>query len=332
MASVVTRKYVFAAAMLLVVVAYYFYFSTPLALNDYSAHPPMWPWLVDVLLSAPLLYYVLFRPTLRQLLTAWLAIASAGLLCGRLLQPELGAQLGTYSLLLIALEIALELGLMVLLVRRCTVLLRRGGNVDEVMESVLSNKLVLFEARIWYYGLFLRRGERLVFQGEQHFSYANNGGNASNQFGFLMVILFEMPLAHLIAHFVLSSPALAWGLDVLSLWGLLYLLAEYRATQWRPISLDREMIIIRSGVLAGDRVVPFSMVESVSACDDRVRRQPGVIRCRQMGQLNVRLQLRPGSQLPNLFGRAKTVSSIYLSLDKPDQFIDRLRLMMGHKM
>lgn len=331
MRSAVTRKSVFVAAMGLMLAAYFCYFRMPLALNAYSAQPPMWPWLVDVFISAPLLYYFLFRPTRRQLLSAWLAIASAGLLCGRFLNPEQGAQLGNYSLLLIALEVSVELGLIAVLMRRCVVLLRDGGNVDEAMESALSSKPVLFEARIWYYGLFLRRGERLAFRGEQHFGYANNGGNASNQFAFLMVILFEMPLAHLIAHFVLSSPALAWALDALSLWGLLYLLAEYRASCWRPISLDRDAIIIRNGILAGDRVVPFSMVESVSGCDDNVRRQRGVLRYRQMGQLNVRLQLRPGSQLPNILGRSKPVSSIYLSLDKPAQFIDRLRALMENK-
>ena len=78
-------------------------------------------------------------------------------------------------------------------------------------------------------------------------------------------------------------------------------------------------------MLAADRVVPYAMVALVDTCTDDVRRQPGILRFRQMGLLNVRVQLREGSALPNLWGRLTPVSAIYLNLDQPGQFIDALR-------
>lgn len=321
MRDVIQRKPLFAMTVAAFALAYFFYFRL-------ASKPPIWPALVDVVFSLPLLYYFMFRPAPRQLLTAWLTIATVGLMGCRLLNPAPDSQLEQYSVLLLAVEVGCELCLLVLLLRRCRKLLRVSGNVDDVMAGAFGNKLVLFEARIWYYALFLRQGERLVYRGEQHFRYDLNNGNASNQFGFIMAMVFEMPLSHLTVHFMAGSPALAWGLDLLTLWGLLYFVAEYRATRWRPISLDHDALIIRNGVLAGDRTIPYSMIESVSRCSDGIRRQRGILRYRQIGQLNVRIDLREGSCLPNLWGRRQSVSSIYLSLDKPVDFIDALRMRL----
>jgi len=214
MREVIKRKPLFAMTVAAFALAYFFYFRL-------ASKPPLWPALVDVMFSLPLLYYFMFRPSPRQLLTAWLTITTVGLLGCRLLNPAPDSQLEQYSLLL-ALEVGCELCLLVLLLRRCRKLLRCSANVDEVMASAFDNKLVLFVARI-----------------------------------------------------------------------------------------------------------PYSMIESVSRCSDGIRRQRGILRYRQIGQLNVRIDLREGSCLPNLWGRRQAVSSIYLSLDQPDGFIDALRLRIA---
>jgi hypothetical protein len=183
----------------------------------------------------------------------------------------------------------------------------------------------LFEARIWSYGLFMRKGERLKFRGEQHFSYDKNEGNASNQFALIMLMLFEMPLSHLLVHLVAVKPMMAWIVDALSLWSVLYLVAEYRASHWRPVSLDRDAILLRYGVFATDRTVPYAMIESVARCGGEVRRERGLLRLRQFARPNVEIRLRAGSTLAGFSGRAQPVSRICIGLDKPDAFIDALR-------
>ena len=274
----------------------------------------------------PLLYYLIFRPAPKQMLTAWAAIAAGGLLLGRLLSYGQDTGLVKYSLVLIAAEVALKLYLLAQLLPRVRNMLRTSRNIDEVMETAVRSKIGLFEVRIWYYALFLRDGSRLQYRGEQHFRYDRNNGNASDQFGLILLMLFEMPLSHLLLYFTVQPSWVAWTATLLNLWGLLYFVAEYRATRWRPISLDADALIVRNGVLAADRVVPYAMLASVDSCTDEVRRQPGILRFRQMGVLNVRLQLREGSRLPNLWGGLKPVSAIYLNLDQPGQFIEALRV------
>lgn len=283
--------------------------------------------LADALVSFPLLYYFMFRPSLKQFLMAWLAIATAGVLAGRMLIPEESKQLWRgiegYWLLLVLAEAALEIYLLVLVVRRVKTLLRMSGNVDEALETAIHTRFgkrgfasfALFEMRIWYYGLFMRRGEQLRFRGEQHFSYDKNDGNVSNQFAFIMVLLFELPLSHLMLHLMSVKPWVAWLADILTLWSMLYLVAEYRASQWRPISLDREALLVRNGAFARDREIAYDQIESVVRCNDDIRRQRGILRYRQFGSLNVEIRLHEG----------EAHSKIYLSLDKPDAFIDALR-------
>lgn len=333
MVGALSRKQWFALAVATMMVAHYFFFRVPFIANDHGGYKPEWPLLLDMLVSLPLLYYFMFRPSLKQFFKAWLAIAAAGVLVGRFLIPAESKQLWRviedYWLLVLLLEVALELYVLMLVVRRVQAAMRLSGNVDEALETTIRNHfgkrfapLALFEMRIWYYGLFMRKGEQLRFRGEQHFSYDKNDGNASNQFAFIMVVLFEMPLMHVLLHLVLAKAWLAWTIDILSLASVLYLVAEYRASQWRPISLDTDALLIRSGVLAGDRRVEYGMIESVIRCrDEGIRRKRGILRYRQFGRLNVEIRLHEGSWPSG----AKPISRIYLSLDKPDAFIDALR-------
>ena len=327
MAGGLGRKQWFALIVAVTLTAHYFFFRVPFVANDYGRNMAEWPLLADALISFPLLYYFMFRPSLKQFLMAWLAIATAGVLAGRMLIPEQSKQLWHgiegYWLLLVLAEAGLEIYLLVLLARRVKALLRMSGNVDEALESAIHGRFgktgfapfALFEMRIWYYGLFMRKGEQLRFRGERHFGYDKNDGNVSNQFAFIMMLLFEMPLSHLMLHLMSVKPWVAWLADILTLWSMLYLVAEYRASQWRPISLDRNALLIRNGVFARDREIAYSMIESVVRCEDNIRRRRGILRYRQFGRLNVEIRLREGA--PH--------SRIYLSLDQPDAFIDALR-------
>ncbi|KQW96407.1 hypothetical protein ASC94_06015 [Massilia sp. Root418] len=79
----------------------------------------------------------------------------------------------------------------------------------------------------------MRNGATLEFDGERDFGYARNGGNSSNQVGFIIAILFELPLMHMLLHFT-WSPTAAIVASALSAWALLYMVADYRATLYRP--------------------------------------------------------------------------------------------------
>jgi hypothetical protein len=291
---------------------------------------PDWTLLVDFSFSLPLLHYFLFRPTLKQWLFRWAQLTCLGILLGRFIIPESSRIIWPWLEMarnaMFGLMVPIELAAIALLGYGVWKLMQLGGDIDTALQAGIENKLgksfstqlVFWEARIWLYALFKPNNPR--YAGDRHFSYAKQHGNASNQMGFILAILLEMPLAHLLLHFM-WSPTAAWIASGLSVWGLLYLVAEYRATLGRPVSLDNENVYIRCGVLSMDAIIPWHQIKSIEKISEPVRRQPGVRRYKQLGELNVAIHLQPNVVLPDLFGRDQRIEKICLGLDEPDGFI-----------
>ncbi|AXA91707.1 hypothetical protein [Massilia sp. YMA4] len=335
MRSLDRRKTWFIVALLVLAGGHAAFYRVPNILNDHGRAWPEWPLLVDIVVTLPALYWLLLRPALKRLPARLLACCAGGLLFGSAVVPPAAKDLWhTFEdnwLLMPALQIGLEAWLVLALVGRVRALVRTSGNVDEALASELTTRFgklapaFLFEARAWYYGLILRDGAALRFRGDRHFTYHANQGNASTQAAFIFVLLIELPLVHLLLHFVAPAPWMAWAADGLQLWTLLYLIAEYRATRWRPVSLDGATLLLRYGVLAADQAIPLSSIVAIDRCGNDVRRRRGVMRLRQCGALNVALTLQAGMRLPGLLGPLRPVHQIYLGLDDPEGFIAAVR-------
>lgn len=319
------RKYSFFLVLLAMTAAYYFAFQ--------FGAVPEWALLVDFTITLPLIYWWLYRPTAKKMLVRWLSLTMLAIFIGRYIIPEQSKSafhvLEEYRFIYLVFGVAAEVGIAGLLIWKLSSVMRLSRNADESLQNTvytlmgrnIYSALALFEARIWYYALFMRDGKTLTFPGERHFGYANSGGNASNQLGFIVAILFELPLMHMLLHFI-WSPTAAVVASALSAWALLYMVADYRATLYRPVSISRDGILIRCGALAADALIPYSMVEAVEEFKGAARRQSGVRRYIQLGQPNIAVSLSMGSALPDLFGRPQPLSKIYLSLDEPRAFRD----------
>lgn len=212
-------------------------------------------------------------------------------------------------------------------------LLRANGNSDLVLGEAIrrrfgggiSGRLMEFEARIWFYGLFMRKTP--VFEGEQHFYTSRAGGNASNQLAWIWLMVFDIPIAHLLLHF-LWSPTAAWIATALTAWGLLYLLADYRATLVRPVSLAADALLVRCGAMAADVAIPYSMIARVERVQHPARRLPGKRYFRHQGEMNVELTLNGCAKLPTLLGGDKAASHAVLGVDDPAKFVEALKSRM----
>lgn len=324
-------KWLFGAILIAVLGVNAALLQFPNPLNGQGRDIPEWPLLTDVLVTLPLIYLWMFKPTLRQFLLKWLTVASIGFFFGKFAIPETAQRwwtsldsLHTYTnMAILVLETVVVLALGVTLVK----LVRLSEFVDEAIDCGIDStfgasefkRLAAMEARVWYYGLLMRKKSALRFRGEQHFSYANNNGNASNQLGFISLILLEIPMLHLVLHFV-WSPFSALLVSAVTLYSLLYLIADYRATLVRPISIDRDRLYVRCGALAGDVQLSFNDIQTVAVHNKTIRRQRGVRRFGQMGLLNVEIRLKEGTMLPGWNGAMVRCTSVHLSMDQPQAF------------
>jgi hypothetical protein len=181
------------------------------------------------------------------------------------------------------------------------------------------SELLKADGRVWLY-LVIRDASRLKFDGVPFYG-RNVDQNASNQQAFLILMAVEIPIAHVIIH--LFSPTIALVTTSLSLYGLLFLYAEYRATLLRPTTLSADHLHVRHGVL-GDLIVDYRDIADVRETREQPRRAKGRLRFMGMGSANTLLLLRPRTTVDTLFG-PQQIGEIYIGLDEAGAFRQQLK-------
>jgi hypothetical protein len=213
--------------------------------------------LVDLLVTVPLAFY-------------WLAVRRAGwpartlipvflfsLTGAALVLPDQREMLKRLSEIL---SIPAEIGLLTWITVRTARSLRSTSGTEDRLERLReaareifparrASEVIAFEMAVFYYSLFAwRQGPRhpRIPAGSRVFTYHRTSGYGALGFAFLLVTLAEaVPIHILVARW---SPGAAWFLTALAGYGLLWFLADYRATRLRPIFLDEETLCLRSGL------------------------------------------------------------------------------------
>lgn len=296
---------------------------------------PDWPVAVDLVLLIPLLYLAL---NYRQ---GWVAVrralilAGVGVFIGGWILPQESKQVWLWldplryaaigALLLFQLAAVGWVLWRIFSVRgQRNVELALHREIEARMGEGPVARLLHLESRIWTYAL-LPRPTSQPFPGLRHFHVGQQGFNASNQQAFLILIGVEIPVAHLLI--ALFDPTVAAVVTALSVYGFLFMLAEYRASLLRPISIEPDGLRLRYGVVT-DLCMPWADIASVAPHRGEVRRARGERRLIGMGQPNVRIELVPGARLGGLFGASPT-QRLYIGVDEPEPFIAELRARMG---
>lgn len=178
--------------------------------------------------------------------------------------------------------------------------------IEKALGQTSFTNILNIEARVWTYLLFAKRINKQRFVGNKHFSYHNKDGTQANLLGFIIIICFELPVLHLLLHF-LWSPVAANVTSLLTLLSLAFFIAEYKAVAIRPISISSQQLIIRYGIWQPVKI-NFEDIAEVNSHSQFVRRGKNIRRFNSSGNPNVKIQLHSGDL-------------IYLGLDSPREFI-----------
>ncbi len=284
----------------------------------------------DLLLLLPLTYLWINRKQGRQAFIGAMALFGFGVLLGSWILPDESKNvwLVLEQLRFIVLfGIVLTQATLIALIIKEVIAKKQSHNLDIAVDEAIGRRfgregfasLMRIEARMWLYAL-LRKPIKHEFPGKQHFHYHLHQGNASNQQAFLIIIGAEIPIAHVLLN--LYSPTLALFITATSIYGFIFLLAEYRATLFRPISIDDEKLHVRYGVI-GDQAILFRDIACIKACEGRIKRAPKRLRFTGPQHANVRIQLKPETRLDTLLGK-RHIDEIYIAVDNPDCFINTI--------
>jgi hypothetical protein len=116
----------------------------------------------------------------------------------------------------------------------------------EILPARAVAEAIAFEMAVVYFSLFAWRRRPQSPPTAQVFTYHRTSGYGALGFAFLIMTLAEAIPVHLLV--TRWSPRGAWLLTALAAYGLLWFLADYRATRLRPILLDAETLCIRTGL------------------------------------------------------------------------------------
>lgn len=300
---------------------WWYYYATSNALNEYGNAKYEWLFMLDALLALPILCFLCESDKQKALLKAAI-LCSTSVFIGSLVIPEQNKVIfhflesGRYFVIAIILVLELVAIVTVCLAVRAALAnkedpdLAVANPIEKIFGFSLFSSILAIEGRVWSFALFASQIESNAYRGEQHFFYDRKDDAKSNLFGFILLIIIEMPLVHLLLHFLWSSVA-ANITTGLTLFGLIFFLAEYKAVGKRPISIHGKNLIIRYGLYA-PLTIPLKDISEISPNNSFVKRSRDVKRFNYSGVPNVVIKL-----CSPIKGKTK----IYLGVNSPEAFI-----------
>ncbi|NVJ51510.1 MAG: hypothetical protein HWE11_14060 [Gammaproteobacteria bacterium] len=323
----VAKEQVPLLTLIVLAIAWSCFYWFDLWINDYGASRYDWLLLLDIALIIPTVCFYCIKDKQQALLKS-VVYASILILVGSWVIPEANKSIWQWVeslryLLLLGL-VAFELLTLYTVFFAIKVALNLRRDPDQTIASAVQSRfgqswiatVLSFEARVWTFCLFAHRCAKSQFIGEHHFLGYQKDGAQSNAFAFILLLLIELPIVHLLLHFI-ASPVAANIVSGLTLFGLIYFIAEYRALAIRPTSITESRLIIRYGVWQ-PMEIELSCIASVASHSEYVKRGANIKRFNLSGNPNIHLTLTNGQH-------------IYLGLDKPKLFITSLTQAMQRK-
>ena len=294
-----------------------FFYQSSNALNEFGVEKPEWLLLIDGLVVLPVLCFWFVKDKKEAAIKA-AVYGCLIILLGSFIIPQTTKVIWPYLELLrylaISALIVLEVTTIFTVFSAIKASLIKDTDPDvailKSVERILGrgaiSSLISFEARVWTYALFSKKIRQQNFSGDCHFSCHKKDGTQSNQLGFILIILFELPVMHMLLHF-LWSPFAANITTGLTLLGLVFFIAEYKAIAIRPISIVPDSIIVRYGMW-NPLIITLSDIDYIQYNSKFIRRSSNVNRFNLAGNPNIEIKLNSGK-------------FIYLGVDAPNEFI-----------
>lgn len=137
--------------------------------------------------------------------------------------------------------------------------------MQQLSESLVGNKRVAAfltaELAVFYYALFSWRSKPHSARSATAITHHLESGHGGIVFGFVMILAIEGFAVHMLLH--KWNPVVAWIFTLSSLYGVLWMIADYRATVLRPLLFDDDHILFRAG-LRYTIQVPKSQIASLN--------------------------------------------------------------------
>ncbi len=293
--------------------------------------------LLDLVVTIPVIYYLLIiRPLKRRLINLLLIFS----ICSGLAYLILPQHQRQYILELRKLTVLVELGLVVYAViklRKIKAFYKEiqrqmpdpAYNLRQSMLAVLGNiipiRVLSSEIIILKYGLFFWKKRQEFEPSAKTFTTYKDSSYPAIWGVLSFIIVIETFAMHLALN--QWSTTAAWIMTFLSIYSLLFFIADFIAVIKRPVTIYKEQLILRTGIRW--RIVTkkenILSVERVKNDIEADAFKGAVLK----SSSNLLLKFQQPVTIERLYRASIETDQVLLSLDNPEQFIDELKNREG---
>ncbi len=321
MQSLLSKRNIPLFFLIFISIFWSYYYTHNIWFNDYGQSKDELWLMIDIFITTPLVCFFFLGNNRKQAFIKSLAYMGLLILLGSIIIPTQQKHLWNYlenmryvGIVLVALFELFIISTVILAMKSA---FKNNKDPDlvisepleRIMGKSITTQLMQFDIRLWTFVLFPSKINSDNYIGEQHFYGDLKDGAQSFLQGFVFVILFELPIMHLLLHFI-WSPLAANIISGLTLFSLAYFIAEYRALAKRPISLNKEHLIVRYG-LSNPLNIKLIDIQSVTLNTKTIYRNSKIKRYNLAGIPNIEVTLKN-----NKFEK------VYLGLNNPNEFIE----------
>lgn len=283
---------------------------------------------LDLTVLVPALWYVLVvrRKGWKWISVVPVAVASV-LLAAWVVPAEHHRTLNLVEIALIPLELALLAYVGLQAFRGIRRIRERATEADAVtaLRAAATDAIhhrgaaraVAYELSVFYYGL--ASWFRPRYPSTHEFTSHNRDAYASVLVGLMMVMAIEIIPVHLLLD--RWTPVAAWIVTGLSIYGAVWLLADFQAFRRRPIRIEPDALYLRVG-LRFEAVVPRADVLSLETTGSDEELEDSTLKLKVLGPPNMRLRTRRPVEVSGMYGLGRSSDDIAFTLDEPQRFLE----------
>lgn len=282
---------------------------------------------IDLVFFIPLIYFLLIRKRKTSKITIIPVIILSYIVAAFLLPSIDHAYLEMTKMLLVPLEL-FAVGFFIYKVRLTTrhyksyavdnndFLKNLRNSLYRTFGENRASDLIATEISIFYYGFFGWTSD-LEIDNEKAFTYHKRCGYAAVVGAFFFLITLETFSLHLLIS-RWSVPG-AWVLTALSIYGLVFLFADYNAARKRPILTNDHALQIRIG-LRWVVTIPFENISYINTGVETKVDDKDYFRLVLIGSENVIIGVKEPMKANGFYGISKTFTRLGLSIDNKEEF------------
>ncbi len=184
--------------------------------------------------------------------------------------------------------------------------------------------LMVSEIMVFYFALFGWFIKKRSFEGVLEYTYSKE-----TMYGVLFWVIMGVSLIEVpVGHYFLSlwNETIAWVVTGVTLYGMIWLLGDYKAIVHYPIRLSANRLYLRIGLRAKVDMDVTNIETLTSRVDDEIKEEYEHFLLMTTVEPNVYISLKECVEVIGLFGMRKEVDKIAFYVDDYGGFTDRLNV------